>query len=149
MAGIELIYQANNVPARLNRLVKFDPAEMLDEIGQALVSSTTLRFKRSVDPAGMPWLELADATKTERRGSTPKPLVDRGHLRDSITHRVSGDEVVVGTNMIYGAIHQFGGKAGRGKKVTIPARPYLGISRDDEAEINDIAQHYIDRAIGA
>ena len=31
---------------------------------------------------------------------------------------------------MYAAIQQFGGKAGRGHKVTIPARPFLPVRQD-------------------
>jgi phage gpG-like protein len=40
----------------------------------------------------------------------------------------------VGGHIPYAAIHQFGGMAGRGKKVKIPARPYLAVSRGKEME---------------
>jgi hypothetical protein len=32
---------------------------------------------------------------------------------------------VVGSNKRYAAIHQFGGQAGRKRRATLPARPYL------------------------
>ena len=32
---------------------------------------------------------------------------------------------VIGSNKIHATIHQLGGQAGRNKKTTIPARPYL------------------------
>lgn len=37
--------------------------------------------------------------------------------------------------MPYAAIHQLGGKAGRGHKVTIPVRPYLALDRGTEMEL--------------
>jgi len=55
--------------------------------------------------------------------------------------------VRIGNNRIYGAIHQFGGQAGRGHKVTLPARPYLGINGDDEVEITQISQRHVNRAL--
>lgn len=147
MAGVEMIVNADDALARLNRLAQFDARDMLDEIGQALASTTTRRFRDSVDPEGRPWQSLRPAT-IKQKGSS-KPLIHHGHLRDSITHEVRGDRVAVGTRMIYGAIHQFGGQAGRRLAAKIPARPYLGLSADDAAEINDIAQRHIARAIGS
>ena len=55
----------------------------------------------------------------------------------SIIYRAASDSVTIGTtppSKDYAAIHQFGGKAGRGRKVTIPARPYLGINAEDREE---------------
>lgn len=36
-----------------------------------------------------------------------------------------GFELVYGSNVIYAAIHEYGGKAGKGGKAAIPARPYF------------------------
>lgn len=167
MAGATLVYNDNDVLAKLNRLASFDVSAMMTDIGETLVSSTTQRFVDGQGPDGVPWEPLAAATRLARVGGNKqsrkkngsfragalrvldnmKVLVDRGHLRDSITYEAGTDQVAVGTNMIYGAIHQFGGQAGRGRAVTIPARPFLGISADDEREINLIAQYHIASAI--
>jgi HK97 gp10 family phage protein len=48
-----------------------------------------------------------------------------GHLRGSIVSEQTKTSVTTGTNVVYAAIHEFGGMAGRGRKVKIPARPYL------------------------
>ena len=51
--------------------------------------------------------------------------------------------------MRYAAIHQFGGKAGRGRKVTIPARPFLPVKSDgsiypaEQAEIIKALNEYL------
>ncbi len=63
-----------------------------------------------------------------------KILQKSGRLRNSIVPRVSDDEVVVGTNLKYAAIHQFGGMAGRGRKVKIPARPFMPIDKSGNLE---------------
>jgi len=38
-------------------------------------------------------------------------------------------------NKVYAAIHQLGGQAGKNKKITIPARPYLKLTDNDFEEI--------------
>jgi phage gpG-like protein len=63
---------------------------------------------------------------------------------------------LVGATRIYAAIHQWGGEIvpkkaphlfvpgyGRLKKVNIPARPYLGVSHQDAADIALKAQRFI------
>ena len=67
-----------------------------------------------------------------------------GDLLDSIQFITRGAEVEVGTNLIYGAIHQFGG-AEVGMK--IPARPYLGLSPDNEANLLGVVEDFIERAL--
>ena len=44
------------------------------------------------------------------------------------------------------AIHQLGGKAGRGHAVTIPARPFLGVTEQDTTYIGEKAQDYLESA---
>jgi len=79
----------------------------------------------------------------ERRLSGKKILVAEGHLMGSINFEVRRDALVIGTNLPYAAIHQFGGKAGRGHGVRIPARPYLVIQDEDLEEIRNIGNDYL------
>lgn len=111
------------------------------EVGEYLVSETTERFATGRGPDGLPWKDV------ERGGS---PLVHRGHLRDSITYDATPDGVSVGTNMVYARIHQFGGEAGRkNNRVTIEARPYLGINDTDMSEIGAIFNDHLARSFAA
>lgn len=153
MSGTSIKVNLGEVQALFQRLGSLDQRAILDEIGQSNVSATTLRFKRGVDPEGNRWEEHSAVTleMKAKRGITGKSaiLVDRGHLRDSITHQVSlvSQSVMVGTNRIYARIHQLGGMAGRNRKVKIPARPYLGVSKDDAEEYLDITRDYIARLV--
>jgi phage virion morphogenesis protein len=49
-------------------------------------------------------------------------------------------------NLKYARIHQLGGKAGRGRKTRLPARPYLGISEEDKEEVAGIIGDYLKEA---
>nr|DAJ35015.1 MAG TPA: virion morphogenesis protein [Caudoviricetes sp.] len=96
---------------------------------------------QNFDVGGRPkWLGLK-----YRQGT---PLVDTENLMGSITSDYTNDTAVVGTNEPYAAIHQFGGKAGRGRKVDIPARPFLALTAQDEADILEDIQDYFQRLIG-
>jgi phage virion morphogenesis protein len=80
------------------------------------------------------WKPLKKSTikQRERKGHWPgKILQVSGQLASSITQKATSTSAIVGTNKKYAAIHQFGGKAGRGHKATIPARPFLKL--DDKA----------------
>jgi len=121
---------------RLRSLIA-DLTPVMDEMGAEMTAATQDRFKSGVAPDGSPWPELAQATK-DKRGADAKPLVDRGHLRDSISWQASATEVSVGSNRAYARIHQFGGQAGRNNAVTIPARPYLGVGEDDKALLAEL-----------
>jgi phage virion morphogenesis protein len=95
---------------------------------------------QNFDVGGRPkWLGLK-----YRQGT---PLVDTENLMGSITSDYTNDTAVVGTNEPYAAIHQFGGKAGRGRKTTIPARPFLKLTPEDDADIMEDIQAYFQRLI--
>lgn len=92
------------------------------------------------------WTPLAKSTIKQRtkKGYWPgKILQIKGDLAASITSKYDDNSAVVGTNKVYAAIHQFGGDAGRNKKVKIPARPYLKITDNNQKEIIDEIMNYL------
>ncbi len=109
-----------------------------EDVGETLVSSTLERFRKGVDPDGNAW---PVSQRAEKEGG--KTLVDTGELQNSIVYEASPQMVVVGSDKVYARIHQKGGKAGRGRKVTIPKRSYLGISQEDQKEIHALAQEHL------
>lgn len=90
-----------------------DLSKPMAAIGQTLVTEADLAFRRERSPWGEPWEPLARSTIRQRRrgkrARDPKILQDTGRLRASISYRASATEVQVGTNVVYAAIHQFGG----------------------------------------
>ena len=124
-----------------------DAQGLMTNIGMAMKGQTTRRFQAGEGPDGAAWKPLAGPRKPRAGEKKKKPgrvqvLVNTGHLRDTISFSATPSEVHVGSNKLYARIHQLGGKAGRGRKVTIPARPYLGLSEDDQAEIAAlVAEH--------
>jgi len=92
------------------------------------------------------WKLLKPATikQRERKGYWPgKILQMRGELAGSISSRHDRDSAQVGTNKAYAAIHQFGGEAGKGKKATIPARPFLKLTDEDLNEVKKEIKEYL------
>ena len=119
------------------------PDDIMDRIGRYMVASTHRRFERERAPDDTPWLKSARAIAEGNR-----TLTDTGRLRGSIAHTLSdgGRGVEVGTNVVYAAIHQLGGRAGRGRRTKIPARPYLGVDERDRDTILRIVAQAIERA---
>ncbi|MCB1397261.1 MAG: phage virion morphogenesis protein [Rhodobacteraceae bacterium] len=141
MAGaqIELTLQGiERVEAALGRLGSADLDDMAYNVGALLEASTRERIateKRSPDGAAWaPWSDARPATRQPRHSL----LVQDNHLLTSIQNHSEGATVKIGSNMVYAAIHQVGGQAGRNRAVTIPARPYLGLSDADERAIHDL-----------
>jgi phage virion morphogenesis protein len=108
------------------------------------------------------WKDLAPATKLARLGGSKaftkkgslrasaqrhlaslKILQVRGRLAASITYAVSGNTLTIGSNVIYAAIHNFGGMAGRGRSVQIPARPFLVVQDQDIDDMITILQKHL------
>ncbi|NDV18265.1 phage virion morphogenesis protein [Pseudodesulfovibrio sp. JC047] len=77
-------------------------------------------------------------------------LVDKGAsgLMGSIGYEASTNDVVWGTNKVYARIHQLGGETGRGHAVTLPERPYIGISEDDIDEARAILADHLVGVLG-
>lgn len=117
---------------RLNNLARDfnNPKEILNEIGILTKNKSEESFEKQASPFGEKWKANAKATLAQKKGN--KILTQSGLLRTSLTYKLSNKSVTIGTNKEYAAIHQFGGKAGRNKKVTIPARPFLPINQREE-----------------
>lgn len=130
--------------SELRRLRKAgtDLRPVLEDIASALEASTQQRFLDQVGPDGVTWEKHSEATE-DKRGVRAEKLRDEQHLFDSLGSDADNDEAIVGANRIYARIHQLGGQAGRGRKVKIPERPYLGLSRDDENEIRGLIYDHI------
>lgn len=122
--------------ARLSRLDGFEMAELADDAGSLLESSTRERFITKIAPDGaawVPWSEAYDDIREERHSLLVGDSADP--LHDSIAFYSAGGEVHVGSNLIYAAHHQIGGdEIGSG----VPARPYLGVSDEDELDLQDL-----------
>jgi len=106
------------------------------DIGEYLLESTKQRFVDQVDPDGLPWQPLSDNSHKEKNAD--KSLLEHGGLLDSLHYNSDAQQVEFGTNLIYGATHQFGDDARN-----IPARAFLGISVEDELIILDLAEAFL------
>ena len=104
------------------------------------------RFRTETDPDGNRWADISDAWKARKAKLGRQTQILR--FRDKLFHNVRGtgiaydkESVTQGANIKYARIHQLGGKAGRGHRTTIVARPFLGWGRADlkyaEREIHD------------
>lgn len=106
--------------------------------------STEENFKEDGRPK---WKDLSDKTKTARKktGHYPGQILQvSGQLALSVTTQYDETSAVIGSNKVYAAIHQLVGQAGKNKKTTIPARPYLSLTDDDFEDIIETIEHYID-----
>jgi phage virion morphogenesis protein len=150
MSGISIILDADDFDAALKKLAPFfdfDGTELMSTIGALGESQTRRRISdEKTAPDGTAWQPNTQGTSI---------LVDTGqHLLASIAWTSSADEAEWGSAWEWAHVHQdgmtikpkngkalvftLGGKTVHAKQVTIPARPFVGMSEDNRQEIIDV-----------
>lgn len=144
-----------------------DMSPAMREIGSALLSDFQDNFEGQHDPEGKPWRPLSEMTVIGRIGGVKKTytkkmrftarakrlmgdlkMLQASHrLELSLTYQASKDAVEAGTNVVYAAIHNFGGEAGRGHKIKIPARQFIGLNSSAPDRILGIVNRYLAGAL--
>jgi phage gpG-like protein len=147
-----------------------DMAPLMEEIGAVLVAGARERIGQTNEtPEGVPWPESLRAQlggeretedgelNTQYSGPT---LYRTGALLESIITEPEARQVKVGSILPYAGVHQTGmtitpksgkalsftlanGETAMVGSVTIPARPYLGVSADERTDIEDITETYL------
>lgn len=146
----------------------------IDLSGLSKLNRAMENFSRKLKNRQMLNLALATTLRecTRKRFETKRtpedkewtsPLVKSGDLRNKLLIGADDRVAKVGSNLIYAAIHQFGGiiQAKKGKvlrftiggetffrpKVTIKANPYLGISEKDEEALAETVKVFAEEAL--
>ncbi|QRE74386.1 phage virion morphogenesis protein [Methylobacterium aquaticum] len=139
---------------RLRQFVSFDPAPLMEEIAALGESQTRRRIsEEKTAPDGTPW--------EPNRNGTPILTETGQHLLASVAFYASSEEAVWGAAWEFAHIHQegaviaaknapylvffSGGAWHSAKSVTIPARPFVGLSDDNRAEIEDLVSDHFGR----
>lgn len=143
----------------LSRVLKQagDHAKLMHNIGSILEHNTKQRINTGIGTDDKPWQK---SWRAKMRGGTT--LRDTSRLYNSIKYTVSNDgkRVTVGTNVFYAPVMHFGAritakngkylkfKSSMGgwaqvKSVTIPPRPFLGMSVDDSQEVLFEIEEYL------
>lgn len=151
----ELSGDTERLLQRLNQLKHIEARGALNSIAEGLRTSTVERFTEEKAPGGESWKPSIRASE-----SGGKTLTKTTQLKSSIRSEVSDSGLAVGTNDIRAATHQFGDertiRAKNGKyltfriggqwrkaasvRISIPPRPFLGISPEDERDIRDTVE---------
>lgn len=124
-----------------------DLSPALKEINEVLVESTKKRFDTGIAPDGQKWADNSDVT-IARKGRN-KPMVYEGELARQISGELIGKTASeISSPMVQAAMLQFGGDKSEFPHLwgDIKARPFFGISSDDEAEILRILEQHLERS---
>lgn len=148
--GLEAVDRA------LARLDPLDGQSLLEGLGRMIQEQTRRRImSEKRGPDGKAWQPNRAGTSTLYRSGT---------LARSVDYSASGEAAIIGSGLIYAGVHQNGAvirpkKAKRlvfrlgnrtifARKVTIPARPYLGISSENAEDILDAVAVFLRRVLG-
>tara|TARA_B100000700_G_scaffold22521_4_gene21889 strand:- start:27494 stop:27964 length:471 start_codon:yes stop_codon:yes gene_type:complete len=98
-------------------------------------------------PDGTPWPDWSPAYAATR-GAGKALLEGSGDLVDSVVSDAGEDFAEWGSNLVYFAIHNFGGTEDMAPgPAGIPQRQMLGLSDDNESDIQGIVDDWIERQI--
>lgn len=133
---------------RVNRIAGWRPEEGARLIAPILESQTRRRIEEEkTDPSGKAW--------PQNRAGTSILLRSGRNLRDSVAHRAAGGDAIVEAHWKFAHVHQTGmtirpKNASRlvfhvganaqpifARRVTIPRRQFIGLSKANEDEIVD------------
>ena len=136
-------------------IAKAPKYELMDGIGRLVQEQTRYRIEsEKTSPAGEAW-------KPNAQGSSI--LFQSGALAQSIDYAAADTSVEVGSGIIYARIHQEGGKIvpknGNAlvfmmgnhlvqvKSVTMPARPFIGLSAANQNDILEAVTDWVGRLL--
>ncbi|WP_320034808.1 phage virion morphogenesis protein [Halarcobacter sp.] len=126
---------------------------LMGELSNHLENIVLNSFEKQMSPDGKPWSPIK-ARKTDPHPE--KILYSSGNLQGSLYSKATKDSAIVGLNAVsnsfqYPLTHQFGtDKAGRNKKVTIVARPFMPVDAEGkvyagvEDELLELVEDYIE-----
>ncbi len=132
MSEIRLDVKDREVTAELAALHRrlANPKKLMHAISVEMLSLTEEAFQKEGDEEKWEALAASTIKRREKKGQWPGQKLQisgGGGLAASIQPFSSNTEAGLSSAKPYAAIHQFGGTAGRGHKVIIPARPYMPV----------------------
>lgn len=157
MSGSGMVIDYGNVADFLHvAILSLDnPNAMWGEMGEAMIDIHRQRFRAQISPEGEKWQELAPWYKDQKRRNKNKILTLNGYLSGTLRYQIEPDGLLFGSSLPYAAIHHFGGvikpKTAKAlnvggrlvRQVTIPARPWLGLSAADHDRLLMIARKHL------
>jgi len=171
-ARMDLTFDAGQARSFLRGLA--DAAADLDPVRRDFADYMVTSVKRNFEAGGRPRRWDPSRRAVLKGGQT---LLKTGRLRRSIMGLVSGETVLVGSNLVYAGAHQFGvakqvvqqvrshsrkvkprakGQASyvivrahaRSVRLSLPARPFLVVQREDKAYLNRSLLRHLGAAQG-
>ncbi|OCG45779.1 phage virion morphogenesis protein [Gilliamella sp. Choc4-2] len=157
MTGVNIEFNIQDaLDAMLHIEVAIDDVTgLFEHMGEVLLDIHEARFNAQESPDGIPWQTLSPWYQESKPKQKDKILTLDGTLRSTLRYQINGNTLLFGTNVVYGAIHQFGGVikpcnkqalnvGGQAvKQIVIPARPWLGVSAQDKLLLVDVVREHL------
>lgn len=122
-----------NVRKRFDVIMRA-PEQVIKQVALDEVKATQNRIRNSkTDPEGQPWAPWSMATIRANKNRGGSLLFRTGALLNSIEYRISEKTLTIYSNVGYAKYLQFG-------TPKMPARPFLGWSRESINKIKKILQ---------
>lgn len=119
-------------------------------LGEALYTVHQVRFdKEQASPDGTKWAALSPAYQAKKRKNANKILIRDNYLKTLLRYQVDNSQVKFGSDRKYARLHQFGSHKTTGRGSGIPARPWLGVSSQNEHYLLAKATHYLRQVMKA
>ncbi|AKO97616.1 MULTISPECIES: phage virion morphogenesis protein [Marinovum] len=142
-----------------------DMSDLMQDLGELLTDSTKSRFAEGAAPDGTPWAPKSQTTIDGYQQREKKARVDfrplfgpTGRLSSEVFYQAGTTSMEIGSALIYSAVQQFGagkgqfGTAANGSSIPwgdIPARPFIGLSDEERANVNAEILEYLARITAA
>ena len=126
---------------------------LMQTLGNILQNEIEASFENESSSFGQKWQALKPRTirQKQKLGKSSNILRSDGNLADKWIVKADDKRATVSNNtnkngFAYGLVHQFGSnKAGRGKNVKIPARPFLPVDRSGNlpGRVKDVVKNVV------
>jgi phage virion morphogenesis protein len=121
----------------------------LQDLGEYFIESTKGRFASKTAPDGSTWKGNSDQT-IARKGNDDALIGESRRLSNEIHYRATDTSLEWGSSLVYAGMQQNGGLKSAYPHLwgDIPARPFLGLSSEDEAGALEILQEHLAEPLG-
>lgn len=152
-AGVQIDLRAlERIQEAVSRMADAPLGELKEGLGAELESQTRNRIEfEKESPEGIAWPDWSDTHAATRHGGHSL-LQGEGDLLDSIQYQIQGDQILVGSPLVYAGTMQWGAKQGAFGRTSrngpipwgdIPAREYLGLSIENEEDLVELVEDFI------
>lgn len=151
MVKIEI--QNNQAVLKLKQIAAAlkQPRQLYGVLGEELKKIHRQRFEEQKSPEGKAWAPLSARYQARKHRNKNRILMLRGYLRNQLAYNYDDQSVEFGSARVYARIHQFGSDKNSGRGSGIPARPWLGLNKNNmdtlETKATDLLQAQINKII--